>query len=49
MQRKTIAILASGTGTTFQSILDSSRKGDLTADITVLASDRKDCGAVLRA
>ena len=49
MQRKTIAILASGTGTTFQSILDSSRRGDLTADIAVLASDRKDCGAVLRA
>ncbi|MCL4451115.1 MAG: phosphoribosylglycinamide formyltransferase [Candidatus Thermoplasmatota archaeon] len=49
MQRKTVAILASGTGTTFQSILDSSRRGDLIADIAVLASDRKDCGAVLRA
>jgi phosphoribosylglycinamide formyltransferase-1 len=48
MQKK-IAVLASGTGTTFQYILDASRKGVLMADIAVLASDRKGCGAVLRA
>jgi|YelNatPaOPRAMG01_1025707.scaffolds.fasta_scaffold12347_5 phosphoribosylglycinamide formyltransferase-1 len=48
MQKKKIAVLASGTGTTFQYILDASR-GVLAADIVVLASDRKGCGAVLRA
>ncbi len=49
MQRKKLAVLASGTGTTFQYILDASRRLDLFAEIAVLASDRKECGAVLRA
>lgn len=45
---KRIAVLASGTGTNFQALIDACASGALDAEIAVLATDKK-CPAVHRA
>lgn len=44
-----IAVLASGSGTDFQSIIDASEKGKINADPIVLICDRKDAFCLKRA
>jgi phosphoribosylglycinamide formyltransferase-1 len=44
-----IGVLASGSGTDLQSIIDASEKGMIDADVVVVASDNKDAFALKRA
>ena len=44
-----IGVLASGSGTDLQSIIDASEKGMIDADVVVVASDNKDVFALKRA
>ena len=44
-----IAVLASGSGTNLQSLLDATACGTLEAKVTVVVSDRADAGALRRA
>jgi len=44
-----VSVLASGTGTDLQSIIDSSDKGIIDADVVVVVSDNKDAFALKRA
>jgi len=46
---KRIAVLASGSGTNLQALLDASCTGALNAEIAVVVSHRGDCGALPRA
>jgi len=46
---KKIAIFASGNGSNFQAIINETEKGNLTAEIAVLVTDKPDCFAVERA
>ena len=46
---KKIAIFASGNGSNFQAIIDEIEKGNLTAKIVALVTDKPDCFAVKRA
>ena len=46
---KKIAVFASGNGSNFQAIIDEIEKGNLTAEIAVLVTDKPDCFAVERA
>jgi phosphoribosylglycinamide formyltransferase-1 len=48
-ERMKIAVLASGRGSNFQSIIDSVQKGYIKADIDVLVTDRGDAFAIERA
>jgi phosphoribosylglycinamide formyltransferase 1 len=44
-----IAVLASGSGTNLQALLDATACGTLEADVSVVVSDRADAGALQRA
>jgi len=44
-----VAVLASTRGTNFQSMLDARARGELTADICCLITNKPDCGAVEKA
>jgi len=44
-----IAVLASGSGTNLQALLDATRCGTLEAEVAVVISDRADAGALRRA
>jgi phosphoribosylglycinamide formyltransferase-1 len=44
-----IAVLASGSGTNLQAMLDATRCGTLEAEVAVVVSDRADAGALRRA
>ena len=46
---KRIAVLASGSGTNLQALLDAIARGTLDADVAVVVSDRADAGALRRA
>ncbi len=46
MEKKSIAVFASGSGTTFRAILDHSRKKDSPFEVSCLVSDRAKSGAV---
>ncbi len=46
---KRIAVLASGSGTNLQALLDAVGTGELHAEIAVVVSNRGDCGALRRA
>lgn len=49
MSGKRIVVLASGEGTNFQAIIDAVEAGSVSAEISALISDKKDCGALSRA
>lgn len=49
MNRIRVAVLASGSGTTFENLVVRSRDGRLAADVAVLVVSRPDCGAVEKA
>jgi formyltetrahydrofolate-dependent phosphoribosylglycinamide formyltransferase len=49
MTRLRVGVLASGSGTTFENLVERSRDGRLDAEIAGLAVSRPDCGAVARA
>src|SRR6185295_9294086 len=49
MSRLRVAVLASGSGTTFENLLVRSRDGRLDAEVVRLIVSRPDCGAVERA
>lgn len=49
MTRLRVAVLASGSGTTFQNLVERSRDGSLPADVVALAVSRPDAGAKVRA
>lgn len=49
MSRLRVAVLASGSGTTFENLVIRSRDGRLPADVVLLVVSRADCGAVARA
>ena len=44
-----IAVFCSGSGTNLQAIIDARKRGDLTADISLVVSDTPDCFALKRA
>ena len=44
-----IAVLASGSGTNLQALLDAAARGSLEAEVAVVVSDRADAGALRRA
>lgn len=44
-----IAVLASGRGSNFQSIIDGIKEGEIDGEIVVLVSDKKDAYAITRA
>lgn len=44
-----VGVLASGSGTDLQSIIDASEKGMIDAEVAVVLSDKKDAGALKRA
>lgn len=44
-----LAVLASGSGTNLQALLDAARDGTLPAEVAVVVSDRPDSGALRRA
>lgn len=46
---KRLAVLASGSGTNLQALLDAAASGALPAEIAVVVSDRKEAGALRRA
>jgi phosphoribosylglycinamide formyltransferase-1 len=46
---KRLAVLASGTGTNLQALLDATHAGALDAEVVVVVSDRADAGALQRA
>jgi phosphoribosylglycinamide formyltransferase-1 len=46
---KKIAIFASGNGSNFQAIINEIEKGNLTAEVAVLVTDKPDCFAAERA
>ncbi len=48
-QRKRIAVLASGLGTTFEYIVESCKKKELDAEVSCLGSDRESSGASIKA
>lgn len=49
MSRVRVAVLASGSGTTFENLVVRSRDGRLDAEVVVLVASRPDCGAVEKA
>jgi phosphoribosylglycinamide formyltransferase 1 len=49
VSRTRVAVLASGSGTTFENLVLRSRDGRLDADIALLVVSRPDCGAVEKA
>lgn len=46
---KNIVVFASGSGTNFQSIIDAAKRGELSANITGLITDKPNIGAIERA
>ena len=48
-RKKRIAVMASGRGTDFQSLIDANKKGHLRCKITILICNNKDAGAIDRA
>lgn len=49
MSRIRVAVLASGSGTTFENLVLRSRDGRLDAEVVLLVASRPDCGAVEKA
>jgi formyltetrahydrofolate-dependent phosphoribosylglycinamide formyltransferase len=49
VSRIRVAVLASGSGTTFQNLVDRASDGRLGAEVALLLVSRRDCGAVERA
>lgn len=49
MSRPRVAVLASGSGTTFENLVARSRDGRLDAEVALLVASRPDCGAVEKA
>ncbi len=46
MEQKSVVVFASGSGTTFRSIVDYSKRKDSSYKVVCLVTDRNDCGAV---
>jgi phosphoribosylglycinamide formyltransferase-1 len=44
-----LAVMASGNGSNFQALVEACRRGDLAAEVVLLAVNNADCGAVTRA
>ena len=49
MAKLRVGVLASGGGTNLQSIIDTSKKGEIEAEVVVVISDKKDAFALERA
>lgn len=49
MTKLRVAVLASGSGSTFENLVERSRSGALDAEVALLVVSRPDCGAVARA